>query len=67
MFLKNKSANPSFQVSLETCGFEPDFLRSSGPGTGPTQPYEYNWKAAWKKSSGSSLENREYYYRDLSH
>jgi hypothetical protein len=38
----------------------PDFLRSSGPGPGSTQPREYNWGATWKKNSGSGLENREY-------
>jgi hypothetical protein len=38
----------------------PDFFRSSGSGTGSTQPCEYNWGATWKKSSGSGLENREY-------
>jgi hypothetical protein len=27
----------------------PDFLRSSGSGTGSTQPREYNGGAAWKK------------------
>jgi hypothetical protein len=32
----------------------PDFLRSSGSGTG------YNWGATWRNSSGSGLENREY-------
>jgi hypothetical protein len=26
-----------------------DFLRSSGSGTGSTQPREYNWGATWKK------------------
>jgi hypothetical protein len=26
----------------------PDFLRSSGFGTGSTQPLEYNWGATWK-------------------
>jgi hypothetical protein len=38
----------------------PDFLRSSGSGTGSTQPREYNWRAAWKKISGSGLKNRDY-------
>jgi hypothetical protein len=27
----------------------PDFLRSSGSGTGSTQPREYNWGATWKR------------------
>jgi hypothetical protein len=27
----------------------PDFVRSSGSGTGFTQPPEYNWGATWKK------------------
>jgi hypothetical protein len=27
----------------------PDFLRSSGSGTGSTQPREYNRGATWKK------------------
>jgi hypothetical protein len=35
----------------------PDFLSSSGSGTGSTQPREDNWRATWMKSSGSSLEN----------
>jgi hypothetical protein len=34
--------------------------KSSGSGTGCTQPRECNWGATWKKSSGSCLENREY-------
>jgi hypothetical protein len=40
--------------------------QSSGSGTGSTQPREYSWGATWKKSSGSSLENREYGRRDPS-
>jgi hypothetical protein len=35
----------------------PDFMRSSGSGTGSTQPCEYKWAATWKYGSG--LENRE--------
>ena len=35
----------------------PDFLSSSGSGTGSTQPREVNWGATWIKSSGSGLEN----------
>ena len=37
----------------------PDFLSSSGSGTGSTQPREVNWGATWIKSSGSSPENRD--------
>jgi hypothetical protein len=44
----------------------PDFLRSSGSGTGSTQPHGYKWGATWKKSSGSCLEIREYGHRDPS-
>jgi hypothetical protein len=40
--------------------------KSSGSGTGFTQPREYNWGATWYKSSGSCLENREYGHRDPS-
>ena len=36
----------------------PDFLSSSGSGTGSTQPREVNWGATWIKSSGSGSENR---------
>jgi hypothetical protein len=38
----------------------PDFLRSNGSGTGSNQPREFNWGATWNKSSGSSLENRDF-------
>jgi hypothetical protein len=27
----------------------PDFLTSSGSGTGSTQPREYNWRTTWKR------------------
>jgi hypothetical protein len=43
----------------------PDFLRSSGSGTGSTQLREYNWGPTWKKISSSGLENREYDRGDL--
>jgi hypothetical protein len=35
----------------------PDFLSSSGTWTESTQPREHKWGAAWKKSSGSGIEN----------
>ena len=37
----------------------PDFLSSSGSGTGTTQPREVNWGATWIKTSGSGPENRD--------
>ena len=37
----------------------PDFLSSSGSGTGSTQPREVNWGATWIKRSGSGPENRD--------
>ena len=37
----------------------PDFLSSSGSGTGSTQPHDVNWGATWIKSSGSGPENRD--------
>jgi hypothetical protein len=40
--------------------------KSSGSGTGSTQPHKYNWGATWWKSGGSCLENREYGRRDPS-
>jgi hypothetical protein len=38
----------------------PDFLRSSGSGTGFTQPLSTTEELLGRKSSGSGLENREY-------
>jgi hypothetical protein len=57
------ATDPEVQVGFPAL---PDFLRSSGSGTGSTQPREYKWGATWKKSSGSGLENREYDRRDYS-
>ena len=37
----------------------PDFLSSSGSGTGSTQPREVKWGANWIKSSSSGPENRD--------
>jgi hypothetical protein len=59
------SRGQSSWLQIEESGFDsrlPDFLRSSGSGTGSTQPREYNWRATWKKkkSSGSGLENWDY-------
>jgi hypothetical protein len=44
----------------------PDFLRSSGSGTGSTQPRKYNEELLGRNSSGSGLESRDYGSRDLS-
>jgi hypothetical protein len=38
--------DPEVQVRFPAL---PHFLRSSGSGTGFTQPREYNWGATWKK------------------
>jgi hypothetical protein len=37
----------------------PDFLRSSGSGTGSTQPREYNWGATWGKKVAASVYKAE--------
>jgi hypothetical protein len=38
-----RSRDPGLIPSL------PDFLRTSGSGTGSTQPRDYNWGATWQK------------------
>jgi hypothetical protein len=43
-----------------------DFLRSSGSGTGSTQPRKYIEEIFERKNRGSCLENREYGSRDPS-
>jgi hypothetical protein len=57
-----------WKIIPEFAGSVPGTTRkkSSGSGTGSTQPRDYNWKATWQKSSGSCLENREYGRRDPS-
>jgi hypothetical protein len=37
----------------------PDFLRSSGSGTGSTQPREYNWGATWMEKKKLEINGRE--------
>jgi hypothetical protein len=42
---ENMSVDPELRVRFRAL---PDILRSSGSGTGSTQPREYNWEATWK-------------------
>jgi hypothetical protein len=56
---------PDPEVRVRIPGL-PDFLRSSGSGTGSTQSREHNWGVIERKSSGSGLENREYGRREPS-
>jgi hypothetical protein len=69
IFLYILATDPEVRVRLPA---PPDFLRSSGFGTGPTQPRDYNWDATWKNkikygriNSGSGLENGDHGRRDL--
>ena len=57
------SSGQSFWLQIERSRVRfpalPDFLSSSGSGTGFTQSREVNWGATWIKSSGCGLENRD--------
>jgi hypothetical protein len=71
MYLSSMASRVRVWICLCRCrgpGFDSRALqkKSSGSGTGLTQPREYNWGATWWKSSGSCLENREYGRRDPS-
>jgi hypothetical protein len=58
------AADPKVQVWFPVL---PDFLKSSGSGSGSTQPHDCNWGVTWKKCSSSGLGIREYDSRDPSH
>jgi hypothetical protein len=45
-----RSKGPEVRVRFPAL---PNFLRSTGSGTGATQPREYNWGPTWKKNSCS--------------
>ena len=57
------SSGQSFWLQVQRSRFRfpalPDFLSSTGSGTGSTQPREVNWGATWIKSSGSGPDSRD--------
>jgi hypothetical protein len=57
------ATDPEVQVRFSAL---PDFLRSSGSGTGSTQPRDTIEELLERKSIGSDLESREYGSRDPS-
>jgi hypothetical protein len=50
------AADPELRVRFPAL---PDFLRSSGSGTGFTQPREYNWAATWKNKVAAPVSKTE--------
>ena len=56
------SSGQSFWLQIQRSRVQfpalPDFLSSSGSGTGSTHPREVNWGATWIKSSGSGPEKQ---------
>jgi hypothetical protein len=57
LVLRFLATDPEVRVRIPAL---PDFLRSSGSGTGSTQPRDYNEELLERKISGSGRESREY-------
>jgi hypothetical protein len=60
IFMRGQISWLQTQRSLVRFPVLPDFLRSSGSGTGSTQPRGTAGELLGRKSSGSGVENREY-------